>query len=178
MTLRDVAEADAAIHAAYPPEPEIVRMYGGDPANLPERSFAASRDWVAWMQAQPYARIIERDGTAVGHLRLHSLSVVDGRARLGIGLFSSAFLGQGIGRRAIVLALDDAFGPLGLHRVDLRVLATNTRAIRCYESCGFVHECTERDAACVEGSWVDDWIMSILAREHEARRQDGDRHSG
>ena len=31
-----------------------------------------------------------------------------------------------------------AFGILGLHRIDLRVLAYNTRAISCYRRCGFV----------------------------------------
>ncbi|MCB1358539.1 MAG: hypothetical protein KDK53_19280 [Maritimibacter sp.] len=35
-----------------------------------------------------------------------------------------------------------------------------------------------REAAFIDGAWEDDWIMGILAQEHEARRnrQDGARH--
>ena len=170
VTLRNVIDSDAAVQAAFPPSAEIVRMYGGDGRDLPARSLEGSRNWVAWMQDHPYAKIIEKDGDPVGHLRLHSLSHEDRKARLGIGMFSEDFLGKGIGRRALGLALDDAFGVLGLHRVDLRVLAYNTRAIRCYLACGFTHEGMEREAAFIAGSWEDDWIMGVLAHEHDARR--------
>lgn len=170
VRLRELRTSDAEVHAGFPPEAEIVRMYGGDPHDLPDRSLAQSRGWVDWMIGHPFARIIERDGQPVGHVRLHSLSRTDRRARLAIGMFSIAFLGQGTGRTAIGLTLDHAFGEMGLHRVDLRVLAFNTRAIRCYQACGFVHEGTEREAALIGGGWHDDWIMGILAGEHLARR--------
>ena len=165
VRLRPVEDADALIHAAFPPEPEIVRMYGGtfDPAAT--RDPSASRAWVDWLREQPFARIILADDQPVGAIRLHSLSHADRRARLALGLFSGRFLGRGIGRRAIALTLDHAFGPMGLNRVDLRVLAYNHRAIRCYEACGFRHEGVEREAAFVDGQWHDDRIMGILARE-------------
>ena len=53
----------------------------------------------------------------------------------------------------------------GLHRVGLRVLATNERAVRCYTSCGFKLEGRERESARIDGVWQDDLIMGILARE-------------
>ena len=52
--------------------------------------------------------------------------------------------------------------PRGLHRIDLRVLAYNTRATRCYLRAGFVEEGREREAALVDGTWHDDVIMGIL----------------
>nr|WP_246252582.1 GNAT family protein [Sulfitobacter algicola] len=99
------------------------------------------------------------------------MNEADKRARLTIGLFGEAHLDRGIGREAICLTLDHAFGDMGLHRVDLRVLSYNQHAIRCYTSCGFVHEGTEREAAWVGGAWHDDWIMGILADEHYERRK-------
>ena len=60
-------------------------------------------------------------------------------------------LGIGLGRQAIHLVLAHAFGPLGLYRVSLRVVAYNTRAICCYIAYGFVEEGREREAAVVGG---------------------------
>ncbi|MBV8716748.1 MAG: GNAT family N-acetyltransferase [Chloroflexi bacterium] len=90
------------------------------------------------------AWIIETDAHCVGVVRLHSLVEQDRRARLAIGLFHPALLGHGTGTLAIRLVLQHAFDGLHLHRVDLRVLAFNVRAIRCYEKCGFVREGLER----------------------------------
>ena len=59
-----------------------------------------------------------------------------------------------------------AFDDLGLRRVDLRVLAYNERAIRCYLSCGFVEEGRERESALVDGERYDDLIMGVLAHEY------------
>ena len=170
VQLRPVQDTDAAQHAAWPPEAEIVRMYGGEISKAPQPDLNRSKAWVAWMQDHPFAAMIESDGQTVGHVRLHALSAQDRKARLAIGLFSTQFLGKGIGRHAIALTLDHAFGPMGLHRVDLRVLAYNTRAIRCYKACGFTHEGTERQAAWIAGEWHDDLIMGILSHEHTSPR--------
>lgn len=115
--------------------------------------------------------MIEADGALAGQVLLEGLNPHDRRARLVIGLLGDALLGRGIGRKAVGLALDQAFGPMGLHRVDLRVLAFNTRAIRCYEACGFRHEGTAREAALVGGEWHDDRIMAILEQEWRAWRE-------
>ncbi|WP_298935838.1 GNAT family protein [uncultured Ruegeria sp.] len=166
IKLRDPIDADAQVHFSYPPVAEIVRMYGGETTSLPKPDLDRSKRWLEWLRGHPFAKIIICDGGPVGQVRLHSLDREDKRARLAIGLFAEEHLGRGIGRKAVRLALDHAFGDMGLHRVDLRVLSFNKRAIRCYASCGFVHEGTEREAAWISGTWYDDWIMGILTHEH------------
>ena len=173
VDLRDPVDADAQVHFSYPPAAEIVRMYGGETTDLPAPDLDRSKRWVDWLREHRFGKIITCNGEPVGHIRLHSVDDADRRARLAAGLFAEAHLGRGIGRRAVRLTLDHAFGAMGLHRVDLRVLAFNTRAIRCYASCGFVHEGTERDAALINGTWHDDWIMAILAHEHPGALQQG-----
>lgn len=59
--------------------------------------------------------------------------------------------------------LDLAFDTLGLHRVHLKVLACNERAIRSYTRVGFVREGVEREACWAGGEWHDDVIMAVLA---------------
>ena len=73
------------------------------------------------------------------------------KARLAIGLYAPPLLGRGIGTEAIGLVLRHAFGTLGMHRVDLMVLADNARAIAAYRACGFVEEGRERESCFVDG---------------------------
>jgi RimJ/RimL family protein N-acetyltransferase len=63
------------------------------------------------------------------------------------------------------LLLGHAFDGLGLHRLSVRVLSHNARAIRAYEKCGFVFEGRERESALIDGAWHDDVIMGLIDRE-------------
>ena len=168
VTLRPPLDEGVTVHLAHPPSRHINLMYGGDPDQLPQASLERSIGWLAWLRAHGYARIILADGRPVGEVRLHSEDAARGSARLAIGLFSEDDLGQGIGRQAVRLTLDHAFGPMGLRRVDLRVLDFNARAIACYRACGFA--VTERVPKALErdGVWYDDLVMAIERGEGRA----------
>lgn len=133
-------------------------MYGGDPDNLPKPSLARSKGWVAWLNDHRFGRVILADGRPVGEVRLHQFNETDNSARLAIGLLSTRYVDRGIGRRAIQQALTIAFNDLELARVELRVLAFNTRAIRCYQACGFRHLHTETVE--IADTAEDEWTMS------------------
>jgi len=162
VTLREPRAGDADIHFAHPPEAEIVRMYGGDPDNPPRADLARSQGWVTWLKDHRFGRVILSDGKPVGEVRLHRFQDEDASASLAIGLFATRYCDQGIGRQAIGLALATAFDRFHLARVDLRVLAINKRAIRCYESCGFTHVATE--SVDILGQAQDEWLMSLGRR--------------
>ncbi|MFL5750938.1 MAG: GNAT family N-acetyltransferase, partial [Chloroflexota bacterium] len=70
--------------------------------------------------------------------------------------------GFGHGTEATRLMLDHAFGTLSLHRVGLSVFSFNERAIRSYQSCGFVMEGRAREAIWRDGRWWDEITMSVL----------------
>jgi RimJ/RimL family protein N-acetyltransferase len=97
----------------------------------------------------------------------------DRRASLAIGIEDTTQLGKGFGSESIALALGYAFNVLKLHRVSVRVVEYNLRAIRAYQKCGFVIEGRERQAAIVGGAWHDDVMMAILDREYLARQRKG-----
>jgi len=84
-------------------------------------------------------------------------------------IFDISKLGVGLGTEVTQLILDYAFNKLGLHRVDLRTLQYNTRAIACFEKCGFVKEGVEREGALVEDQWETDVVMSILEQEYRSK---------
>jgi RimJ/RimL family protein N-acetyltransferase len=62
-----------------------------------------------------------------------------------IGIEDPARLDRGLDTEALRLALGFGFAT-GLHRVSVRVLTSNARAIACYRKCGFVEEGREREA--------------------------------
>jgi RimJ/RimL family protein N-acetyltransferase len=166
--LRRPVAGDSEARRAFGHSAEIRKMYGavGEPPKTMTAEEAEA--WVSGLMAHPCAWVILSDDAVVGEARLDGLNLTDRRARLALGLFGEDMLGQGIGRRAVRLVLRHAFEKIGLHRVDLRVLAYNTRAIRCYEACGFVREGIERESALVGETWEDDWIMAILEPDFRA----------
>lgn len=165
VTLRAVKSGDAAERLALGQSPEIVRMFGGDPLALGPLTSEAVNGWLNRLAEHPYAWVIEHDGHLVGEIRLDALDAHDRRARLAVGLYDQSKLGMGLGRESIRLLLKRAFTDIGLHRVGLRVVAYNTRAIRCYLACGFVEEGRERESAFVAGQWHDDVMMGVLSRD-------------
>jgi RimJ/RimL family protein N-acetyltransferase len=72
---------------------------------------------------------------------------------------------RGLGREATALTAVYAMERLGLNRLELEVFDYNERAIRCYESLGFVREGVRRQVRFHDGRWCDGIRMSILASE-------------
>lgn len=165
LRLRPPLPEDAEARRSLGINPEIVRMFGGDVTKAGTMSLDAAEVWLDHLRLQEPGWVIELDGRVIGAAFLHGVHHEDRRALLALGILDMALLGQGLGREAVQLMLGHAFGPMGLHRIGLRVLAFNQRAIRCYRACGFTEEGRERQSALVDGQWHDDLIMGILADE-------------
>lgn len=165
IILRQPKEGDLEKRFSYGRNSDIVRMFGGDSKNIAPLSVEEVSAWIEGIQQAPYAWVVEHDGHLIGEAKLHSINEHDHRARYAIGFYDPAKLGLGLGQEATRIVLRYAFEELKLHRVDLRVLAYNVRAVNCYKKCGFIIEGTERESAYVDGEWHDDLIMSMLAKE-------------
>ncbi|MBB3409724.1 ribosomal protein S18 acetylase RimI-like enzyme [Rhizobium sp. BK316] len=81
---------------------------------------------------------------------------------LGMGLLPD-YRGRGLGRRLIAAAIEAA-REAGMIRIELGVHADNARAIRLYESVGFVREGVSRDAFCVDGHYTGVINMAMIFR--------------
>jgi len=147
---------------------DFVRGVGGDPRDLRQLTAEDAAGWLAHYSAEPYGWMIVLEGRCIGTARLHPLDEANRRARYAIGLFDATARSQGYGTEATRLVLRYAFEELCLHRVDLRVLAHNARAIACYAKCGFQREGVEREGAFIADEWQTDVMMSILEHEYRA----------
>lgn len=86
-------------------------------------------------------------------------------AILGICIGESEGRNKGYGTEAISLMLNFCFNELNMHRVKLTVLADNTRAVKCYEKCGFVTCGHEHEVAYINGEYKDVLSMEILKKK-------------
>ena len=166
LILRPPQESDKADRLACGRDPEFRRMVGGNPNVCPPLTIEEVEQWYDGMCSEPRHWIIEAEQRCIGTVRLHQRDPDNRRARYAIGIFDPTMWGKGLGTEATRLVLSHAFDVLGLHRVDLRVLAFNQRAIACYEKCGFVQEGVEREGALIGGEWHSDLMMSILEQEY------------
>jgi RimJ/RimL family protein N-acetyltransferase len=104
-------------------------------------------------------------GKLIGNIALESVNWKDRCAELGIVIGEKDHWNKGYGTEAVRTLLGFAFREMNLHRVFLRVFDDNTRAIHCYEKCGFQHEGRLREAEFSSGRYRDELLMGILRSE-------------
>jgi len=165
VVLRDVAAGDVDARFALGNTPDIIRMFGGDPAQVRDITKDAATAWVQAKQADRHSWIIDVDGELRGAIRLHMINLADKRALVDIGILDRNALGQGYGTEAMQVLATHAFDMIGLHRLGCRVLAFNKRAIASYKKVGFVVEGRERESAFIDAKWHDDLIMGLIDRD-------------
>lgn len=107
--------------------------------------------------ALPFA-IVLREATGeryVGHIGLGNVV----RRAFGSGYVGywvdSAVAGRGITPTALALLVDHAFGPAGLHRVEVNVRPENRASRRVVEKLGFREEAFHPRYMFIDGAWRD-----------------------
>jgi RimJ/RimL family protein N-acetyltransferase len=133
----------------------------------------AHRDWFDSIRRRPDVAIFGirelATGRLVGSCQLLAIHPVHRKAELQIRIGEPAARGRGLGREAVELLLDFAFQDLNLHRVELTVLSGNEVALKTYAAAGFVREGVLRQAAHVDGGFVDVILMAVLREERRPR---------
>src|SRR3990167_7481149 len=127
-------------------------------------------DHHAWFESMLTKRndlvifVIENLAThqAIGTCQLLNINWRHRSAELQIRIGDAQYHGRGFGTEAVKLLTHFGFSDLNLHRIYLNVFANNIRAIKSYEKCGFVTEALLKEAAFIDGSWVDVIGMSKL----------------
>ncbi|MEX2162506.1 MAG: GNAT family protein [Anaerolineales bacterium] len=91
------------------------------------------------------------------------------KAEIGIMIGDKSFWDKGYGTETMLLMLQHGFETLNLHRIYLKVFATNPRAIRAYEKVGFLLEARLREGNYDDGVYSDDLIMGVLQHEWDIK---------
>jgi ribosomal protein S18 acetylase RimI-like enzyme len=141
-------------------------------------SVARERRYLALLEAPPETdtRKYVQDNIAGG--APHFVAVADGKVVgwcdvavrprstlrhsgvLGMGVIRG-HRGKGIGR-ALMQATLSAAKASGMRRIELTVRVDNEPAKRLYESFGFVTEGLCKRHMCIDGQFIDSWLMALL----------------
>ena len=143
VILRDSIDSDVDDRLRHPIDPEEEDGYGSSGRREWDSERHHTREHRLAIRAIPalgaYERAVKYDRHCIGHAGLGVDADQDG-ATYTVGLFVAGLRGQGLGREITRLVLSCALGELGVHRVELEVLAFSGRAINCYLACGFRQE--------------------------------------
>jgi RimJ/RimL family protein N-acetyltransferase len=101
----------------------------------------------------------------IGNTDLHAIEAVTNAAEFGILIGEKEYWNKGYGREATRLMLKHGFENLNLNRIYLYVFVENVRAIKVYESAGFIKEGVLRQAMYKNGHYNDIVLMSVLHSE-------------
>jgi RimJ/RimL family protein N-acetyltransferase len=145
-------------------DPEVSRNLGL--AREPSRE--RTEEWIGRALADPAAVrafAVLQGGEHVGNVVLDQIDARLATARLSIYIGEAAARGVGVGRAAVALAAEQAFGPLGLHKLWLTVHAENQPAIASYLAVGFIVEGVLRDEFLLDGQRLAALRMGLIAGE-------------
>jgi diamine N-acetyltransferase len=106
-----------------------------------------------------------KEGRVIGNMGILHLEWKDRRVEMGIMIGEKDCWGKGYGTESINLLLQYLFDELNMNRVSLYADSRNTRAIRCYEKCGFKREGLLRQARFKNGCYSNDVTMAILQED-------------
>mgnify|MGYP001205046204 CR=1 FL=1 len=115
-----------------------------------------------------YALLAEVDGKVVGSASLHRNRHPRTLHVAGLGMaVHDAYQGQGIGRTLLAALVEAADKWLNIVRIELEVYPDNQRAVKLYESFGFVPEGRKRMNAFRDGQYVDSLVMARIRPDME-----------
>jgi len=144
---------------------EFYLMVGDDPKESPFLSDELFNESFSRLLYKENHWFVFKGKEIIGVAFLHKIEANDKRARYAVGIYNQDNWDKGYGQEIAAAVLKYAFQNLRLHKVDLRVLAYNKRAIASYGKSGFVREGILRENAFINNEWHDDVVMSILCHE-------------
>lgn len=101
---------------------------------------------------QEWAYLIMGDARPMGRVGLYKVDPVNRSAELGYWV-GKEYQGKGVITASCRALMDVAFGPLGLHRLEIRCAEANFRSRAVAERLGFREEGVLRDAEYLNGAW-------------------------
>lgn len=163
--LRPVRAADLTLLRQWEHDPEVARLMTTTSSLLDARE-SVEQEFERLLRT-PRIKLLAiemQTGAVVGFIRLNDIDFIARKAAVRI-IIAPDMQGQGYGTAALQMVARFCFRELGLHRLGLVVRADNERAIAVYKRLGFALEGCERDAAWVEGRWVNFLHMGLLASQ-------------
>jgi ribosomal-protein-alanine N-acetyltransferase len=154
-------------HMLVPWEPAW-NQYSASPRGF-KRRFQLIKDGWRDGSAFNYFIFLKSHPQLVGAITLHNIrygACMSSHIGYWIGL---PFMRQGLMTEAVYLILDHAFYSLSLNRIVAACMPTNRPSINLLQKCGFSPEGIAKEYLCINNSWEDHIIFSLISRNYAIR---------
>lgn len=165
IILRRPLLSDIDGRANYGVSAEYARLTGTNFNKIYSFNLEDATEWYERIINHPCKWVIEYKNLFIGVVSLRP-NYNDNKGKFAIEIYNNEFLGLGIGSKVTRMVLAYAFNKKKYHKVFLRVLESNERALNCYKKCGFIQEGIDREGALVNNKYESDIYMGILSREY------------
>jgi Acetyltransferases, including N-acetylases of ribosomal proteins len=105
--------------------------------------------------------------TPIGYFTFQKIDLISRNAMLGIVIGNSCFRGKGFGKEIMETGMDYGFKILGLIKIFLDVLESNTSAVKLYKSLGFIEEGMFSNQFFFDGQWYNVIRMAKFSSEKQ-----------
>lgn len=109
-----------------------------------------------------FIMINKSDNTPFGCVYLKDVKDENQKAEYGIFIGDEKYVGKGLGSEACKTVTEFGFEELKLHKVYLRVIESNERAIGSYKNAGYEVEGTFKDDVIINGKFVSVVFMGKI----------------
>lgn len=149
---------------------EAARILHNDPSVikfLTDVNFVSEGQQQRWFEAISTSKsskrfvVEEADGGFVGVFRLDQVDLQNRNALVGLDITPNK-RGNGYAKKTFLAMHDYLFDALGLHRLGLYTLASNSIAINLYKALGYTQEGCLKDAIFREGDFCDLLVFGLL----------------
>jgi len=172
--LREITERDLDAINKYRNNKDLTDLLGGVFRFV---NIEADQKWLQSYQGSRDRNIrcaicLEDSDELIGVVYLLDIDWISRVAELGIFIGEEKYRGKGIGKEATTKMLKHGFLNMGLHKIYLKVLECNERAINLYKCIGFKEEGVLRQDVYKNGEYHNLKLMSMLKKEAETLLQD------
>lgn len=101
-------------------------------------------------------------GKYIGGCGIQNVNWLTRVATVGIMIGDKDFWGKGYGTDAMKVLTKFIFEDMNIRKIKLYTFSFNTRAIKCYEKCGFKVEGVFRDEIFKDGKYYDEIAMAVF----------------
>ena len=162
--IRRVTEGDLPMLLAWRNHADVRRyMFNQHEIGLDEH-----RNWFAKASQDPSRclLIVEEEKQAIGYAQF---SKVEEGGIADWGFYAQPGAPKGTGRKLGTMALNHAFGPLGLHKVCGQAIASNLASITFHQRLGFALEGVLRDQQRINWAYQSLHCFGLLASEWQTK---------
>ncbi len=160
IILRAIERQDLPRYVQWLADPAVAEQLG----LFAPLSLAQEEAWYEKMLADPTVRnfAIELEGQHIGGAGFQNIDRRNASAEMSLFIGPPELRDQGLEQDVMSTLVRFGFEQMNLHRIYLRTLADNERAVHLYEKAGFRHEGCWRQAEFRHGRYHDVLWMSIL----------------